>query len=258
MAKHSETGWVLEPKWQHRVHPHYFRRRHGNFEKGELQECDSLVLHWTASPKDIATLGDYLDREGSDESYHVGIGRAGLAHQFVSCHDTAFHAGDGRLPRLAELVELERCGGTLPVQAAARRRSYEANLRTIGVAFCNRGFLTPESAMAARARGTPIYSGRHENPASRRTDWEAYTRAQIVTFEALIPLFKRECPHLRYVLAHSDVTNAPALGQQTGSKTDTGPAFPWATFPWAKYQLQPVRFDYKLRAWTMPNTGAAE
>lgn len=182
-----ELSWIPSPHHRKRIY-----------------EVQAIILHFSAGHGDERSLGRFFQRSKPIHSSHYGVGRTGGVGQYVSEKRAAQHAGDGVLP-----ADLRRPDQSLWTDTV--------NQRTIGIEVCNRGF-------ASSKFGRPRVSGRHRNPRSISTSWEAYPEVQM---EALVELCQdiiARNPSIKYVLGHEDVTNYRTAG---GSKLDPGPAFLW-------------------------------
>lgn len=233
----------------------YVGRRHLSVMSNARVEPDTLVLHWSGGRKEIIALYRQLARKPTpgekkkpQESYHIGIDRLGMAGQFVDLEHAAWHVGDGWLPPAAEILE----HGFVDVRTARKPPPRVVNLRSVGVCFCNRGFVHERDAPGVLAEGRPLLGAVHRNPASKSRHWEGYTKPQIDKFIELLPVIVQACPTLRIVVGHEDITNGYITGRglwKSGSKLDPGPAFPWEEIPWSRHGLTPVRYDYERQGW---------
>lgn len=227
--------------------PHRYRlRRHATIERGASQVPHAVVYHWTAGWGEIDGLWNYLRRQGADESYNYAVDRSGRCGEFVPSTDAAWHGGDGKLPP-PELADL---GFIASADVPYVKRV--ANLRSIGIASCNRGYLNDSGLLEARHRGALVVEARHYNPRSHATSWEGYHSATMATHRGLLALLKRRHPSLRFVLGHQDITNFDAMGT-AGSKVDPGPddVFPWQQLGLAELGLVRVRFDFARHGWAV-------
>lgn len=163
---------------------------------------DLVVLHFTGGNGDEMALGRFFGMPSRRAASHYGVGRTGRVAQYVSESRAAWHAGDGKAPR-----DLSDTSST-PLD--------NVNRRSIGIEICNRGF-APSRKGRARA------DGRHRNPRSKSTSWEAFTAQQIAAVVTLLGEIHMRHPGI-IVTGHEDVTNYVTAG---GSKTDPGPAWPW-------------------------------
>src|SRR5690606_23711062 len=155
-----------------------------------------------------------LAKPGRKASVHFGIGRDGSKAQGVGLNDTAWDCGDG-------MLHPDGVGPfMLRVPRALTRRVVSVELSNLGYAI-TKANLEPHE----------IFTGRHRNPASRSTKWEAYPGIQIDSLRTLASLLRMVKPSLRFVCGHEDVTHRYTRGE-AGAKVDPGPAFPWHAIGW--------------------------
>lgn len=226
--------------------PHRYRgRKHASIERGAPQVPYAVVVHWTAGWGEVDGLWNYLRRQGADESYNYAIDRSGRCAEFVPGADAAWHAGDGNLPPVS-IVDSGFVAGR-DVQHVKRI----TNLRSIGIANCNRGWLTESGLIEAHHRKALIVDGlEHNNPRCASKTYEGYHDATIATWRLLLAKLKLQHPQLRIVLGHEDTTNYDALGV-AGSKTDPGPAFPWRRLGLRALGLLHVQYDFRRHGWAV-------
>lgn len=233
------------PRIEARAVSHRYRgRKHYSIERNAPQQPTAAIIHWTAGWGDVDGLWSYLKRAGADESYNYAIDRMARIGEYVPSADAAWHAGDGKLPP-ADVLLRDGFVATKDVPYTKRL----TNLRSIGIAFCNRGYLNESGLIEARSRGALVSPPLdHPNPRSKSTRWEGYRDQQIASFTWLLGEMKRRHPTLVMVMGHEDVTNYDALNSQ-GSKLDPGPAFPWDRVPLADLGIALVRYDYARHGW---------
>ncbi len=226
--------------------PHLYRgRKHATIERGAAQVPYAVIFHWSAGWGEIDHLWNYMRRAGADESYNFAVDRSGRCGEFVPSTDAAWHAGDGKLPPLSIVDSGFVAGKSVPMVKRV------TNLRSIGIANCNRGWLTESGLIEAHHRKAPIVDGlKHNNPRCHSTTYEGYREETIATHRLLLAKLKLQHPSLRIVLGHEDTTNYDALGS-AGSKTDPGPAFPWRRLGLRALGLMRVRYDYRLHGWVI-------
>lgn len=192
-----------------------------------------VVVHYTATPLEAEAQAEAWTERGSSRSAHFTIGRDGTVVQCVPLDRASWHCG----------------GSVLPSDAVWRRgvtekgRTGSANRPTIGIELCNLGFGVPDE-------GYPLYLGRHRNPRSRRSAWEAYPYPQVEALEALVTKLAEAVPSLRYLCGHDDIANHQVSPKKI--KVDPGPAFPWGLAAWGR--LVVVRRDFELERWAVEPT----
>lgn len=204
-----------------------------------------LVLHYSAGRGGVRGLARVFAARSRNASSHFGIDRDGSIGQFVSLADTAWHAGDGKLPGARDFDAFRMNLPSAQAYANTPQRAVplsfgfgKLNARSVGVELCNRGW--------ARGGANPRFEGRHRNPAALSTSWESYSAPQLAALRSLVvPLCKR-FPQLRYVCGHEDVTHRDTLGEP-GGKLDPGPAFDWHVL--RGLGLVRVFYDFKAQAW---------
>lgn len=231
--------------------PHRYRlRKHSTIERGAAQVPYAAVFHWTAGWGEIDGLWNYLRRAGADESYNYAVDRSGRCGAFVESKDAAWHAGDGKLPPLSILDTGFVAAKDVPYVKRI------ANLRSIGIAACQRGYLNESGLIEARHRNAPVVEGlRHNNPRSHSTAWEGYREATYRTMWGLLGVLKRVHPTLKLVLGHEDTTNYDALGT-AGSKLDPGPQFDWSQLHLRELGLTRVQYDFDRHGWAVVDEAA--
>ena len=183
----------------------------GRKRGGVVYPADTIVLHWTAGAGEGDDLTRYLKTE-RQASYHFAISRDGSVWQYVDTDDTAWHAG--------------------PYTFKGAR----INPRSIGVALCNRGPVTP-----AWAQQHPdlVWHGTHPKRGFSWRAFERYTPDQSAALAALLAQLVSVHP-LHWVVGHEDVT--PAKG-------DPGPALSLLGLNWGALGLQRLHRD-----WTSADT----
>jgi N-acetyl-anhydromuramyl-L-alanine amidase AmpD len=205
-------------------------------------EIDTIVLHYTAGHGDERALAKAWKtpplRNGKRvrSSAHFVVGRTGGTIQCVDTDRTANHAGGGSF-----------LGDGSP---------WAMNWRSIGIEISNRGY-------AKVKWGTPTFEGRHRNPRSRKTVWEAYPDEQIEAVAARLALLVIEHPEIKYVTGHEDVVNHAVGKNGRGAKMDPGPAFPWGAFDWTTLEVLPMccdftRGEHRPRTWQELEHGKTE
>lgn len=233
--------------------PHRYRgRRHPAVAKGKAHQPTAIVVHWSAGWGDLDSLVSYLRRAGGEESYNYAIGRDARIGELVPSTDAAWHAGDGKLPPADVLLaEGFVAGRDVPY---VRRTT---NLLSVGVCFCNVGYLNETKIIEARNKRALVVSGpRHHNPRSDSTAWEGFREQAIAAFAThLLPVLVQRHPTIKIILGHEDTTNFDAMGTK-GSKVDPGPAFPWDRLPLAELGLARVRYDFQRHGWAVVDAPA--
>ena len=199
-----------------------------------------LVVHFTGGNGSAAATAAYMARKGN--SVHGIVDRSGDVEEPVPLDATAWHAGDHTKnykggSRFPALEQLSASPYTSICDVPYRRRF--VNEHSVGVELCNAGHLLGKQG--------PYMAARHRNPASRSTQWQEYTDAQIGSLVSLVQRWRLHQPALLYVTGHEDVTNRHTLGR-TGGKVDPGPAFPWSEFC-AETGLRRVMFDFNAPGW---------
>lgn len=207
--------------------------------KGE--EIDLLVMHYTAGNGEALATAKVFEAPGRTASAHFIVSRNGEIAHCVPIERAAWHAGDGgksKFPKTGQLLaKTDPNGQGFVPLASVPRRPHSLNRRSIGIEICNRGW-------APKKPGTPLFYGRHRNPASHSTEWEMFPQAQVDAVHALAYQLVQEIPTLRWVTGHEDVTNQDTLGAP-GGKLDPGPAWPWPPIP----GLLRVYFDFRRKGW---------
>lgn len=193
---------------------------------GVVVPLDTIVLHWTAGRGDAYTAARYfknLHRFGDvvrrpTASYHYTIGRDGLVVQLVDDSRAAWHAGDGD-------------GRLWDRKVTGDRRGRPANLRSIGIALCNRGPMpVAEGGVAAE----------HDKPGITWTSFEPYPEAQVETLRALLAeLAAKHQP--KFICGHADITHG---------KGDPGPLLPWDRLGLDDLGVRRVRRMWPGSDWT--------
>ncbi len=209
-----------------------------------VAEPDFLVIHYTASSKGALATARYFGLPGVKASAHDVIDRDGTVVKCIPYKRAAWHAGDGGLSRFPSTDQLH-ASDFVHIGEVERMPKF-VNGRSNGIELSNCGW--------APHKGRPSFTGRHSNPASHSTQWEDYPQPMIAALVEVIEQMVEECPSLRWVCGHEDVTNQYTLGdnpktveveKQAGAKVDPGPAFPWQEIP----HLTRVRFDWRRKGW---------
>ncbi len=189
--------------------------------------ADTVLIHWTGGTGDAEAAARYfnnLHEFGEDEprkpngSYHGTIGRDGAMVQMVELDRAAWHAGDG---------DGHLWDGPVPPPRPGRR----VNLRSVGLALCNRGPLDVASGGVA---------ARHDKPGVRWPAFEPYPDAQIWALKTWLAELVTRLPTLRWICGHEDIT---------AGKADPGPLFPWDELSLADLGLQRVRRRWLSGLW---------
>jgi N-acetylmuramoyl-L-alanine amidase len=169
-----------------------------------------LVTHYTTGWSDTANRDWLLGRQGghpgSEVSAHVVVGRDGTAWQIAPFNRRAWHAGPSRFGSLTDL-----------------------NTHSIGIEFCNPGWLKPNGANrwvdyhGNRRSSDELedYGGFIESPhprvGSATYAWPLFTDAQVAKgleiARAIVAKYD-----IRAVVTHEEIDTR-------GWKTDPGPAF---------------------------------
>lgn len=223
-------------------------RQHGAVDHGRPVVPDTLVVNWTAGWRNAEAHRAQLERD-RDGAPHYVIDRLGAALELVPPRDAAWHSKDATLPPV-DLVVGE--GFAAVTEAPFVERA--ANLRSVGLALCNKGFLRASDVVLAEARRIAIVQAQHANPSQRLDRWEGYTELALEQLCALLPAIKDATPTLRCVVGHEDVRNGYVTGRgrwTAGSAYGPGPAFPWERVPWETVGLVPVRYDYERQGWVV-------
>lgn len=210
--------------------PNHYRGRGGH-------SPDTVVVHYTAGRGDARATARVFASPSRAASAHFCIGRDGEVVQCVDLGDTAWHAGDGRLPSSDALQHACNDGKLAPLTSAQKIPRF-MNYRSVGIELCNRGW-------APRGRN-PYGTADHRNPASKSTQWESYSDPQIEALLKLLTEVRGELPSLRWLCGHEDVTHADTLGRP-GAKLDPGPLFPWVALEVAG--LSRVWYHFANRGW---------
>ena len=218
----------------------------GRFRRGRRGHQPTLiVLHWSAGFGDADEIADYFvdphtivpvtDEKGHPvidpqtgkpmvikkpryASYHLAIGRDGVARQLVDTVDTAWHAGG-----------LDWSG------------TGHINERSIGICLANRGPLHKDRAFQ-KAHPDRVYSGAHTKPGFKMwgAAFEAYTDPQIETLKTLLDLLTKLHPTLAFVCGHEDLVQG---------KGDPGPALYEHAIDWADFHLVRHAKDWASGDW---------
>lgn len=184
-----------------------------------------LVVHFTAGNGEAVSLGRFFQMARRKAASHYGISRDGTIAQYVSESRSAWHAGDGLLPKHLNDVRSALVDNV--------------NRRSIGVELCNRGW-------APSRKGRPRLPAKHRNPRSTSDSWEEYPIVQIDALVTLASEMMARHPTLKFCTGHEDVTNYVTAG---GSKLDPGPLFPWERL--VATGLKRLVFDFKEEAFAL-------
>ena len=226
-------------------------RQHGAVHLGQPVVPDTLVVNWTAGWRNAEAHRAQLERERDrgGGAPHYLVDRLGVALELVPPTDAAWHCKDATLPPVDLVVD----EGFAPV-AEAPFVERLANLRSVGVALCNKGFLRASDVVLAEARRIAVAQAQHANPSQRLDRWEGYTELALESLCALLGAIKDATPTLRIVVGLEDVRNGYVTGRgrwTAGSMYGPGPAFPWHRVPWEAVGLVPVRYDYERQGWVV-------
>lgn len=222
--------------------------RHSLVMGGARVEPDALIVHYSAGGRGLDALREFIRKRPKQASYNWTYDQDGGAGEFVEAQDASWHSGDGWAPAADDVLE----SGFVPVADVPKPPKRWTNLRSRSVCMVNRGWVNNERAIRLRRQGQEVLEARHRNPASRATLWHGYTDDQYQALEDTLPFIVQECPSLRIVLGHEDVTNGFIFGKgkwKGGSKVDPGAVWDWDRIPWQKFGLTVVRYDYDDQGW---------
>jgi len=178
-------GRILEKWCPYRETPNSSARDPG-------EDVRAVVVHYTGGGS-LGSTAKWICDPSSGVSYHVMIERDGRAVQFVDFHRKAWHAGVGNID-----------GG---------QDKRNANVGSIGVAFCNYGKICRADTQPNKlvyTAGAPVL---HSN-----AYWEPYTDEALATFTRVLTWFERT-GWTTNLVRHSEI----ALPR--GRKHDPGPLF---------------------------------
>lgn len=183
-----------------------------------------IVVHYTAMRVDARGVANLLkEPPGSkNKSYHLTIGRDGVAVQHVDTARAAYHAGGGE-----------------PV--APGHEKYVPgwiNGSTIGIALCNLGH-------AYNSKDDKLLSA-YKPKIWRAKHWEPYTTPQMAALNSVIEDLLVKHPTIQWLTGHDDV----CFG-----KSDPGPLFDrqgvcqYTGLPWAMASWEQTSDGWRQRRW---------
>ena len=189
-----------------------------NHEDRSGASVELVVLHYDASPSDVATV-KWLTTPRSQVSAHYVMGRKGEVTQLVHTDRTAWHCG--------------QAAATLP----DGRRLTNLNPFSIGIEIGNLGLLTRgRDGSFSYTVGTSqrMYSGLPpvraalEWPDGHRVEgwWEPFPEAQLAAVAELL----MGLANSGFDVAVRDLRGHDEVALPIGRKTDPGPIFPWQRF----------------------------
>lgn len=180
------------------------------------------VWHWTGGIReavDVAKI-DYQRKKGK-VSAHLTVGRDGTTVQSVRFERAAWHAGGGLFMGKARL-----------------------NNHSFGIEVCNAGFRRE----SMEGKGLVWAEADHDNPRSRRSEWEVYSREQRFAIGDIVEMLEDKFGPLCHT-GHEDVLNS-YIGNARGAKLDPGPLFPWDVIQ-ERTQGGVYRYDYQDALWRL-------